>query len=88
MTSPFLARFADLGVHGEETARLLRVAATVVKRPSAMETVAAMAERLRSRTGQFPAAEADPVWSGLPDRPDALGAGVFPMPALLVTSRR
>lgn len=80
------ARVVELGFRDGDLAAVLSAAEQVARQPQHLETVAAMAERLLERLGDFtPRAPAE-VWAGQEAHRDVLGTGVLPMLALVVTA--
>lgn len=80
------SRVANLGFRDRDVPDLLKTVATVLARERDLELIALLAERLVTRIGDFGPTDAESVWSGLPDQSAALGTGVLPMLALLVTA--
>lgn len=80
------SRITSLGFRDSDVPDILSAAERVLDRQHDLDAIALMAERLVHRIGHFGPTHAGDVWSGLPVDSEALGAGVLPMLALLVTA--
>ena len=87
LSDPALSsKIKSLGFRDTDVPAVLAAAAAVADRPDDLDWICRAAERLVSRIGDFGPTTGAQVWSGPPDKSAALGTGVLPMLALLVSA--
>jgi hypothetical protein len=83
LTDPdLLGQFDGLGFRPDDAEDLRRAATAVLDRPSDLETIALLADRLAAQIGDFSTGESPAVWSGI----EVAADGVLPLLALLATA--